>query len=72
MSTTRLPHRLDDFQARDNFDALINGLNAIGQFFYFGAGAPSFTPPGRALYIRTDGGAGTTLYVYEGASWVGK
>lgn len=37
-----------------------------------GVGAPQFTPNGRALYLRLDGGAGTTLYVYEGASWVAK
>lgn len=39
---------------------------------YTGMGAPGFTPNSRAIYIREDGGTGTTLYVYEGASWVAK
>ena len=38
-------------------------------FFTTGVGLPNFTPTGRALYLRQDGGAGSTLYVYEGASW---
>jgi hypothetical protein len=37
-----------------------------------GTGVPSFTPSQRMLYIRQDGGANTTLYVYEGASWTAK
>ncbi len=33
-------------------------------------GAPSHTPAGAQLYVRTDGGAGSTLYVYEpGVGW---
>jgi hypothetical protein len=41
-------------------------------FVTTGVGVPSFTPNGRALYLRQDGGAGTTLYVYEGSGWVAK
>lgn len=55
-----------------NDDELLKGLNQVAQFFYFGNGAPTFTPAGRAIYIRLNGGAGTTLYVWEGAAWVGK
>lgn len=47
-------------------------VSAKFECFYTGVGAPSFTPPGRALYIRQDGSANTTLYVYEGSSWVAK
>lgn len=53
-------------------EGLIRDINTIAQFWFFGSGAPGFTPPGRAIYIRTDGGAATTLYVWEGAAWVGK
>ena len=51
------------------------GLSALERkmsTFFSGVGVPDFTPPGRALYIRQDGGANTTLYVYEGSSWVAK
>lgn len=42
-----------------------------------GAGDPGTltwaTPPTNGwIYIRTDGGAGTTLYVFEGGAWAGK
>lgn len=50
----------------------LSSLKAKTQFVYTGQGAPSFTPNGRAIYIRQDGGANTTLYVYEGSSWVAK
>ena len=36
-----------------------------------GTGVPDPSIDGH-LYVRTDGGAGTTLYVKEGATWVGK
>jgi hypothetical protein len=55
-----------------NETEILKNLNSIAQFIYFGTGVPTFTPPGRALYIRLDGGAATTLYVWEGAAWVGK
>ena len=41
-------------------------------FFTPGIGAPQFTPPGRAIYLRLDGGTNTTLYVYEGTAWIAK
>lgn len=47
-------------------------LRAKTQFITTGVGAPAFTPTGRAIYIRQDGSTNTTLYVYEGASWVAK
>jgi hypothetical protein len=37
--------------------------------FTTGQGAPNFTPQGRAIYIRQDGGVNSTLYVYEGSAW---
>jgi cytochrome c-type biogenesis protein CcmE len=50
----------------------IADLQSKTRFVYTGQGLPSFTPEGRAIYIRQDGGTGTTLYVYEGSSWVAK
>lgn len=63
---------VDSVQQQQNNEDLLNAVNALGQFIFFGTGVPTFTPPGRAIYIRLDGGAGTTLYVWEGAAWVGK
>lgn len=73
MTTFSLGHPLvDDSKQQRNNDDLLQGLNRLGQFLYFSTGVPTFTPPGRALYIRLDGGANTTLYVYEGAGWAPK
>lgn len=41
-------------------------------FITIGVGVPNFTPDGRAVYLRQDGGTNTTLYVYEGSAWVPK
>lgn len=64
--------RLDNVEAQENLDDLLGAVNQISQFLYWGTGVPTFTPTGRALFIRIDGGAGTSLYVYEGAAWAGK
>lgn len=53
-------------------EGLLEDLNSIAQFLSWGDGVPTHTPDGRQLYIRRDGGANTTLYVYEGASWAAK
>lgn len=50
----------------------LNSLNIIGKHLFIGAGAPTSTPTGRALYLRTNGGTTSTLYVWEGAAWVAK
>lgn len=70
MTTFRIGHPFvaDAEQQRNNED-LLSGLNQIAQFIFFNAGAPTFTPAGRAMYFRTDGGAGTSFYVYNGAAW---
>lgn len=59
-------------EQQDVNDGLIEDLNSVAQFFSWGNGAPTHTPTGRQLYVRRDGGAGTTLYVYEGAGWAAK
>jgi hypothetical protein len=51
-------------QRRNNED-LLKALNFLGQFVSTGSGAPSHTPDGPQMYFRTDGGVGSTLYVYE-------
>lgn len=63
---------VEDQAQRRNNDDLLKSLNQIGQFLSWGNGAPTFTPVGRAIYIRLDGGAGSTLYVWEGAAWAAK
>ena len=35
-----------------------------------GTGAPAHTPVDGSLYLRTDGGASTALYVRENSAWV--
>lgn len=74
MTTIAQPFPESDGGRQQIFDRLFGGVNDIGQHFYSGVGVPTFTPPGsaRALYIRKDGGTGSTLYVYEGAGWVAK
>jgi hypothetical protein len=39
---------------------------------FSGSGAPAITAANGSLFLRTDGGAGTTLYVRESGAWVGK
>jgi hypothetical protein len=54
------------------------GLGGAGVKISAGAGSPEtvVTAPVGSLFLRTDGGAGTTLYVKESTSgntgWVGK
>ena len=38
----------------------------------FGSGAPTGTCVTPSLYLRTDGGTGSTFYVCEGSAWVAK
>ena len=64
--------RVTDHEVEENFRAVDATLTKLSQAIFFGTGVPTFTPLGRALYLRYDGGAGTTLYVWEGAAWVGK
>ena len=37
-----------------------------------GAGTPTISAPDGSLYLRTDGGVGTTLFVRENGAWVAK
>lgn len=60
---------VQDREQQANNEALLNGLNTIAQFIDFGNGAPTHTPTGRRIYIRLNGGAGTTLYCWSGAAW---
>jgi len=38
----------------------------------FGPGVPTFAAPSGSVFLRTDGGAGSSLYVMEGTSWAAK
>lgn len=63
----RFPLVVDSAQQANNED-LVAGLNQVAQFVFAGAGAPTFTPSGVALYFRTDFAANAAVYVYDG-SW---
>lgn len=63
---------VSDRAQKENNEDLLFAINEIAQFISFGDGAPTHTPTGRQIYIRRNGGAATTLYVWEGAAWVGK
>lgn len=58
-------------RARFQAHEIIGGNSNASAFAMMGgSGAPSGAPTAaRAIYIRTDGGAGTTLYVWSGAAW---
>ncbi len=47
-------------------------LGSSGPTITTGTGAPSDSAPDGSLYLRTDGGAGSTLYVRETGAWVAK
>lgn len=68
-----LPHQgLPDQAVDRNFRDLDSRVSGFDQRVFYGSGVPTFTPPGRAIFIRSDGGAGSTLYVWEGAAWAAK
>lgn len=58
-----------DREQQDVNDGLLEDLNSVAQFVSWGNGAPTHTPSGRQIYIRRDGGAGTSLYCWSGAAW---
>lgn len=59
-------------ELRDAFNRFSTGPYNLGTISC-GTGAPVDPPNAtRGIYIRLDGGAGTSLYVFEGAAWVPK
>jgi hypothetical protein len=57
-----------DEQQRINQD-LLNAVNAVGVFIYTGAGAPTVTPTGPAIYFRQNPSAGAAVYLFNGTTW---
>ena len=49
-----------------------NGFYIQNTAILTGTGVPTVTAPSGSIFLRTDGGAGTTLYVREGATWTAK
>jgi hypothetical protein len=47
----------------------IEGGGGAGGGILSGTGAPSAASPNGTIYVRTDGGPSTTLYVRAGGSW---
>lgn len=59
---------LDRMGFNEALVALVRSL--AGGYFLIGEGVPSGAPPaGRAVKLRTDGGAGSTFYVWNGSAW---
>jgi hypothetical protein len=71
-----LKERFDGTQR--NFEKLALFLNEFAGRFFWGTGTPegAVTAPVGCIYLRLNGGAGTTLYVKESGTgntgWVGK
>lgn len=79
MPTTNLTElTLADPAAQRNFETLSLFLNEFAQRFYWGTGTPegAVAAPVGSVFLRTDGGAGTVLYVKESGigntGWIGK
>ena len=61
-------------ECRDTINRFVSGPYDLGTIMS-GSGVPTAAPTGaRAIYIRLNGGALTSLYVYEGPGpgWVAK
>lgn len=54
-------------EAMDRAEAAAADAEAVAEMFHTGTGSPEgvLTAPVGAIYTRTDGGPGTTLYVKE-------
>jgi hypothetical protein len=61
----------EEIQASGVIQAASFGIGASGPTWTAGTGAPSGAPAGGkgSIFSRTDGGAGSTLYVWTGAAW---
>lgn len=68
------PDSIVDFSDPTQANMFLSQLTSYLSYITFGSGAPSTAPKtgNGTIYLRLDGGAGTTFYVYEGGSWVAK
>lgn len=53
-------------------DTIVAGVDVRDVKITSGEGVPTAADPNGSLFIRTDGGAGTTLYVRENGAWAAK
>jgi hypothetical protein len=74
-----LPAVVRDRGSQENFDRLNSRLGVLEGLVLSGSGSPekAISASVGALYLRTDGGAGSTLYVKESGSktkegWIAK
>lgn len=74
-----LPHAITDNGPADrNFRAVDSALGALTSRVLYGSGTPeaAVAAPVGVIYLRSDGGASTTLYVKESGTgntgWVAK
>ena len=61
-----------DIKAMGDVEVGANLLFTDGPGVLQGTGAPTQAVPDGSLYLRTDGGAGSSLYVRENGAWVAK
>ena len=50
----------------------LTGGDGVDQRVYSGNGVPTISATAGSVYLRQDGGAGSSLYIREGSSWVAK
>lgn len=69
---------LEDLDLQQKLDALVQSIGIANQMVFAGTGSPEtvVTAPVGCVFLRRDGGAGTSLYVKESGTgnvgWVGK
>ena len=81
MASGFIPLTKEALQTTDGINSLNNMLETLFENIpgdtntvrvYSGYGVPTIAAGTGSLYQRLDGGANTTLYVYENAGWVAK
>lgn len=56
--------------AADSEARLMVLIRQLQGMIHTGSGAPTGTPASPTLYLRADGAAGTTLYLFRAGAWV--
>jgi len=62
----------DDYEASMWQQSVSNNINILSDLLQSGNGAPTHVASNGTIYMRLDGGTGTTMYVREAGSWVTK
>ena len=62
----------DEHQTSIWQEKVAKAVNELLRYNIVGTGIPTINAPNGAVYHRTDGGLGTSLYVREAGTWVSK